>query len=84
MNLARRVVVALALAAALAVVAGALSDILIDGPAGGWFMYEPDGGGVPFAESGSDGDTLVVAAIWLMAIAVWFSVSWRLFRSRGE
>jgi hypothetical protein len=83
-NLGRRVVVSLALAAALAVVASALTDMLVDGPAGGWSMYDPNGNSVPFGEGGSDGDTLVVAAIWLVAIAVWFGVAWRLFRSHGE
>lgn len=81
MNLGRRVVLSLAVAAALAVVARAVSRIAVDGPSGGWFMYDPHGESVPFANS-TDGDTLVIAGIWLVAIAVWFSVSWRLFRSR--
>ena len=84
MNLGRRVVLSLAVAAALAVVAGAVSRIAVDGPSAGWFMYEPNGESLPFADGRSDGDTLVIARIWLVAIAVWFSVSWRLFRSPGE
>jgi hypothetical protein len=82
-NLGRRVVVSLALAAALAV-AGALSEMFVDGPAGGWFMYAPNGNSVPLAEGGSGEDALVVAAVWLVAIAVWFGVAWRLFRSRDQ
>lgn len=84
MNLGRRVVLLVTLAAALAVIAGTVSHIVVDRADGGWFMYEPNSSGVPFAEDGSDGDALVVAAVWLIAIGIWFGVAWRLSRSRAE
>ncbi len=85
MNLGRRVVLLLALAATLAVVAATLSHILVEPPDGGWVMYAPNGSsGVPFVTGDSDGDALRVAPIWLVAIGVWFGVAWRLFRGRDE
>lgn len=83
MNLGRRIVTSLALAAALAVIAGTLSRIVVGHPDGGWFMYEPGGGSVPFVGDDSDAEALRVAAIWLLTIAVWFGISWRLFRSHA-
>ena len=84
MNLGRHVVIALALAAALAVVAGTVSHVAVGRAAGGWFMYDPGGSEVPFAVGTSDGDAVRVAGVWLIAIAIWFGVAWRLFRSRPD
>lgn len=84
MNLSRRIVVVVALAAALSVVAGALSRTLVGESGGGWFMYDPSGSNVPFDGGDSDRDAVEVAVIWLAAIALWFGVAWHLFRSRGE
>jgi hypothetical protein len=84
-NLARRVILSLALAAGLGVVAGAVSSLLVDGTAGGWFVYEPKVNVNALAPSGaSDGDLLRTAIIWLVAIAVWLGISWRLFRSSDK
>ena len=56
--------------AALGVVAQTVSDLLLDEVSGGWFMYQPES--MPLMSSpGSDGDSLRVAAVWLVAIALW-------------
>ena len=84
MNLARRVVVSVALAAALAVIAAAVSRVVIGPVEGGWFMYDPNGADVPFSSDSADRDTMWTAAIWLVAIGVWLAVAWRLFRARPD
>jgi hypothetical protein len=86
MNLARRVILSLALAAALGVVAATVSGLLVDRTVGGWFMYEPNANTTvnvnALASSGeSGGDLLRTGIIWLVAIAVWLGISWRLFRT---
>jgi hypothetical protein len=82
-NLAQRVVLSLALAAALGVVAHTVSNLLLDEVSGGWFIYQPEA--TPLMSSpGSDGDSLRVAAVWLVAIALWLGISWRLFRTTSE
>ena len=81
MNLARRVILSLALAAALGVVAATGSALLVDRAAGGWFMYVPNANVNALASSDeSGGDLLRTAIIWLVAIGVWLGISWRLFR----
>lgn len=82
-NLAQRVVLAYAIAAALAVTARTVSNILVDGTAVGWFMYEPNANTL-MTRIDSDGDSLRVAAVWLVAIALWLGVSWRLFRPKRK
>jgi hypothetical protein len=84
MNLGRRVVLLLALAAAFGVIAATVSQIVVEPPSGGWFMYSPNGDNVPFVPGDSDVDALRVAAIWLVAIGAWFGIAWRRFRGRDE
>jgi hypothetical protein len=87
MNLARRVILSLALAAAIGVAAATVNGLLVDGPAGGWMVFDPNSDVTinALAPSGtSDGDLLRAALIWFVAIAVWLSISWRLFRSSDE
>ena len=83
MNRDRRVVLSLALAAALAVVAATVSWLIVDdAAAGGWFAYDSDGNLISMSES--DDDSLRVAAVWLVAIATWFGICSRLFRTRPD
>jgi hypothetical protein len=56
---------------------------MVDSSDGGWFMYEPNVN-VLMPPSTSDGGSLRAAAVWLVAISLWFGISWRLFRTRGE
>jgi hypothetical protein len=52
----------------------------LNGPSdGGWFMYSPNS--TSLYSASSNGSTVRTAAVWLAAIAIWFGVSWRLFRS---
>lgn len=75
----QKAVTSIALGAGLAVVAAAVAARL-NGPSdGGWFMYSPNSTSLYTASS--SGSTVGTAAVWLAAIAIWFGVSWRLFRS---
>ncbi len=42
-------------------------------------MYSPNT--TSLYSASSRGSTLGIAAVWLAAVAIWFGVSWRLFRS---
>ncbi len=79
MNSRQRVTTSIALGAALTVIASVVTALLDDTPEGGWFMYSPNSTGL-YSPS-SSGDTFITGAVWLTAIAIWFGVSWRLFRS---
>lgn len=79
MNSRQRVTTSIALGAGLIVTASALTAQLHDTPDGGWFMDSP--GSTTLYSASSHGDTLIAVAVWLAAIAIWFGVSWRLFRS---
>ena len=75
----QKVVTSVALGAGLAVVASAIVARL-NGPAdGGWFMYSPNSTTLYSPSSG--GSTVRTAAVWLGAVAIWFGISFRLFRS---
>ncbi len=75
----QKAVTSIALGAGLAVVASAVAARL-NGPAdGGWFMYSPNS--TSLYSASSSGSTVRTAAVWLAAVALWFGVSWRLFRS---
>lgn len=83
MNLAQRIVLSLALAAVLGVAARTACDLLLDSSDGGWFMYQPNANAL-MSPSTSDGDSIRAAVVWLIAIAVWLGISWRLFRTKSE
>ena len=83
MNLAQRIVLSLALAAVLGVAARTACDLLLDTSDGGWFMYQPNANALT-SPSTSDGDSLRAAVVWLIAIALWLGISWRLFRTKSE
>ena len=83
MNLAQRIVLSLALAAVLAVAARTTCDLLMDSSDGGWFMYQPNANAL-MSPSTSDGDSLRAGFVWLVAIALWLGISWRLFRTKSE
>ena len=65
----------------VAVVAAAVDRLLVNDPAGGWFMYSP-GTEPSFWPSSWDGDVLRTPVIWLAAVGLWFGFSWWLFRNR--
>lgn len=71
--------VSIALAAALAVVASAALAEWRGSDDGGWFMYSPNS--TEFYTPSSGGSSVRTVLVWLGAVAVWFAVSWRLFRS---
>jgi hypothetical protein len=75
----QKAVTSIALGAGLAVVASAVATRLNAPSDGGWFMYSPNSTSLYSASSSER--TLSTAAVWLGAIAIWFGVSWRLFRS---
>ena len=79
MTRGQRAGTSIALAAGLVVVASAVTARLNAPPDGGWFMYSPNS--TSSYSASSSGSTLRTVAAWLAAIAIWFSVSWRLFRS---
>ena len=71
-----------ALAAVLLVVAAGINRLLVSPPSGGWFMYTPNAEPISSSESSSNVQLLREGAVWLAAVAVWFGVSWWLFRDR--
>ena len=77
MNRRQKAVTSIALGAGLAVVASAVAAKWNGSADGGWFMYSQDS--LYYASSG--GSPFRTAAVWLVAIGIWFVVSWRLFRS---
>lgn len=82
MTHSRRVIVSIALGAGLAILANAVARLLTDDPDGGWFMYAPGQTDTTFEPS--DGDTVLTAVVWLIAVGVWSAVSWRLFMRRDH
>jgi hypothetical protein len=46
-------------------------------------MYQPNANAL-MSPSSSDGDSLRAAVVWLIAIALWLGISWRLFRTKSE
>jgi hypothetical protein len=48
-----------------------------------WFMYQPNANAL-MSPSASDGDSVRAAVVWLIAIALWLGISWRLFRTKSE
>ena len=79
MNRARKVVSSITLGAVLAIFASAAASEM-NGPAdAGWFMYSPNS--TNSYSSASDSSVLRTAAVALAAVAIWFVISWRMFRS---
>ena len=83
MNRQRRVLVSVAVGAALALTAAVINRLLMSDPAGGWFMYSSSTEPV-FSSVASDGEMIRAGVIWLTAIGLWFGVSWWPFRRRGD
>jgi hypothetical protein len=80
MNRARQVVSSVALGAALVIIASAVSSET-NGPAdSGWFMYAPNSTTTTYSTF-SNSSVLPTAVVWLAAVAVWFFIAWRIFRS---
>jgi hypothetical protein len=79
MTRGQKTVTSIAIGAGLAVVASAIVARLNGSADGGWFMYSPNSTTVYNASS--SGSTLRAAAVWLAAVAIWFCISFRLFRS---
>lgn len=80
MNQARRVVTSIAVGLALAVIAVAMTSWIAEPSDGGWFMYSPNS--TEMYDASSEGADWATPAVWLAAIAMWFAISWRLFRTR--
>jgi len=73
----------IALGAALIAVSSAINARMVGDSAGGWFMYAPNANALtPLASTNNY--VWQQLGVWLIAIAVWFVVSWRVFRSRDE
>ena len=81
MNQAQKVVVSIAVGAALVVGAGALSQVFDNSTDGGWFMYSPNSTTMFSPQHGSIARGV---AIWMAAIAIWLVFASRLFRSRAD
>lgn len=84
MNLGRRVILVIALGAALVVLATTVSSLLVEEPDSGWFMYQVGDAVRPLGTGMDAGDHVVVGAVWLVAVAIWFAIAWWLFRPRRE
>lgn len=83
-TLGQRTVLVVALGGALAVAAATTNRLLSDPGTGGWFMYAPNDSATYSLATGSDGHPLLAAAVWLVAIGLWFVFAWRLFRNRSN
>lgn len=79
MTRGQKTVTSIAIGAGLAVVASAIVAQLNRSADGGWFMYSPNS--TTLYSASSSGGTLRTAAVWLVAVAIWFGISFRLFRS---
>lgn len=79
MNSGQKAVTSIALGAGLVVVASAVAATLNGRADAGWFMYSPNS--TSLYSGLSSGSTFRAASVWLAAVAIWFAVSWRLFRS---
>jgi hypothetical protein len=75
------VVACIAAGALLIVVAAGLDSLLARSPDGGWFMYIPNAEPI-FSAPSPDTQIVREGAVWLAAVALWFGVSWWLFRDR--
>lgn len=84
MTLGQRTVLVVALGGAFAVAAATTNGLFSEPSSGGWFMYAPNDSATYSLASGIDGHPLRNAAVWLVAIGLWFVCAWRLFRRRSD
>jgi hypothetical protein len=83
MSRGQRVILSIALAAALIAIASAINARVVGDSAVGWFMYAPNANALtPLASTNNY--VWQQLGVWLIAIGVWFVASWRLFRTRDE
>ena len=82
-TLGQRTVLVIALGGALAVAAATTNRLFSEPGTGGWFMYAPNDSATYSLATSSDGHPLRAAAVWLIAIGMWFICAGRLFR-RGS
>ena len=80
----QRTALVVALGGAFAVAAATTNRLLPVHGTGGWFMYAPNNSATYSIATGSDGHTLRAAAVWLVAIGLWFVCAWRLFRRQSD
>ena len=83
MNHGQRVILSIAIAAALIAAASAMNARIVGETAGGWFMYAPNANAISPLASTND-YLLQQLGVWLAAIALWFVVCWRLFRTHDD
>jgi hypothetical protein len=83
MNRAQRVILSIAIGAALIAGASAINARIVGETAGGWFMYEPNANAINPLASTND-HVLQQLGVWLVAIALWCIVCWRLFQTHGD
>lgn len=84
MTLGQRTVLVVALGGVFAVAAARVNGLLAEPNSGGWFMYAPTDSPTYSLASGSDGHPIRAAAVWFVAIGLWFVGAWRLFRHRSD
>ena len=84
MTLGQRTVLVVALGGAFALAAATTNQLFAESGTGGWFMYAPNDSATYSLATGSDGHPLRIAAVWLIAIGLWFVCAWRLFRRRSN
>lgn len=63
----------------MAIVASAAVAKMNEPVNGGWFIYSPNS--TTTYSAAWDSNLIRTAAVWLAAVAVWFFISWRMFRS---
>lgn len=80
MNRSQRVVLSIALGAALIVAASAVNAWIMGSSGGGWFMYPPNANAIAPLTS-TDYYLAQQLGVWIVAIAIWLSVRWRLLRT---
>jgi hypothetical protein len=79
-TLGQRIVVVIALGLALATIAQTINHVCFS-DAGGWFGYAPGTDVKFFPQSHPARDAWIRAAVWLVALATWCGVSFRLLRA---
>ena len=83
MNRSQRVILSIAVGAALIAAASAINAWIVGPTQGGWFMYAPNANTVAPLSS-TDNYLLQQLGVWLIAIAMWLIVCWRLFRTTED